>query len=207
MKKQLAVLSLCALVSYGVARADTIVTYSLNTSADLPTPAGTVTLDYNNLTGSSAITTVTVNLNSGYSFRLNPDAQHTGFAFNLSAYPTSVTGLTSGFTYEGAGAYNDTPYGSFNDAVICSSCPSGYSGVTTLSFALHGTTLSNFVPNSSGFLLAADLVTSTGQTGAVTTTGTVPSVPEPSSLMLLGTGVLGAAGMLRKRFSGTSRSA
>lgn len=28
----------------------------------------------------------------------------------------------------------------------------------------------------------------------------VPSVPEPSSIALLGTGILGAAGMARKRF-------
>lgn len=193
------------------ALADTIFTLDQNFSCCGTSAAGTVTLHQN---GTNDVL-VTVQLTNDYSFRSAPDANHHGFVFDLSGVTgtVGVSNLTDGpasqtFSFLGAGSYNDPPFGSFGYAIDCTTCSKGTPTTPTqmLSFDVTGGGLmeSSFVSNGSA-VFAVDVIglSSKGGTGNVGTLdpGVPPTVPEPSSLLLFGTGALGLAGMLRRRLT------
>ena len=203
------------------ASADTI--YSLNSNGDCSgcsLPAGTVNLHQN---GSNDVK-VTVSLGSAYTFASTHNS-HYALAFDLSGVSGSVgvSHLSSNdFSFDGFGSYKDS---GLTNVPGASKFQYAFdydgNGTNTLSFDLLGTGLteSSFVSNGLYYFGVNvgvinhcgedcnrdewDSEQSGGNVGATLSgrTTTAAATPEPSSLLLLGTGLVTAGGMLRRKMA------
>jgi hypothetical protein len=225
MKKLLIAVAVVGMASGLVARADTMgQTLSFNLNQDGCTNGcgtgstvfGTVLLTYNG-TGVTVLET----LNSPSEF---VESAGDSLAFDLSVSPISITSLSSGFTVVGgtntagtwsvsSGSIHEPPFGDYDYAVTCggTSCGPGAStkNAGPLTFTINGVTLEDFTGTTSmtygDVFFSSDIIGPTGNTGDVgadgpgTPGGPTPT-PEPSSLALLGTGALGLAGVVRRKF-------
>lgn len=209
-KSVMYLLCLCAfgLIAAGTAKADTIFTLNVDgCSRGCGTgPYGTIDLAQS---GSNVIVTET--LASGYLFA-NTGAGN-ALEFDISGGSESnITNISSGFSDATLPShsllYHASAFGYFPEAVACSSCGSGTSAPQyfgPLTFTVDGVTIADFIANKDVYYFAADIgelsdgtVIATGNVGSNTPPNT-PVIPEPPSLLLLGTGLLLLSGAFKAK--------
>ena len=221
MRKQIVGLfCLCVfgLLAAGVGSADTILLNVSGCTAGCgpDNPFATVTLTQFG-SGTSAYVQVDESLGPNEVFSISAGKE--ALEFNVEGAGTiSITNIndTTDFGVV-AGPYTAAPFGTFLDAVGCTTCSGGSSnndagplmfdvssasGVTIADFD----NLSTLPPGGTQAYFASDIAyinpitgaTSTGDVGATSFTQT-PVIPEPPSLVLLGTGLLLLAGAFKAK--------
>jgi len=162
-------------------------------------PFGTVSV-----TQAGANVNFVVTLNPGYSFVKTGSADFQNFKFNGTGVAVGdiVVGAHVPALVAAAGSFNGNGTGDFSFGINCPSCGNGGSGAFSapISFTVLNATIADVTaPNADGNIFVADVLAPNGNTGPIDVSTPPTNVPEPTSLTLLGFGILSAGLAWRKR--------
>jgi hypothetical protein len=196
--------AVAAFASAPAAQADTI--YNLTSDhctggcAPAGTIFGTVTLVQNGTT-----VDVTVDLADGFGYAKTGAVDDQAFKFNATGVVVgdiTVSAHTPTLTAD-TGAFNGDGTGTFTFGIICGSCGGGGSDAFTSNIVFHvanATIAELTVPNALGNVFVADVINlSTGNTGPIDASTPNTPVPEPTSLLLLGSGLIAGVKAFRRK--------
>jgi hypothetical protein len=194
-----------------VASASSIYIFSTSTCSTScgSAPFGSVTL-----TQTGTTVDVLIHLSNGEGYVKTGAGDDQAFKFNATGVALgdiTVDPHTPGLIAT-TGSYSGDGGGAYTFGINCPTCGGGGSGAffDDISFHVADALIADLVsPNGNGFIFAADILGTNGNTGLVEVTGCstdcvqqqLSEVPEPGSLLLLGSGLVGAAMRLRKRAS------